>query len=433
MPRTVIKVDGVGKEYFIGAREGGTENFREMLTSALAAPFRRLKQLHGSGTVADERIWALKDVSFEVHEGEVIGIIGRNGAGKSTLLKILSRITAPTKGRVEIRGRVSSLLEIGTGFHPELTGRENIYLNGAILGMSRSEIRAKFDQIVDFSGVEKFLDTPVKRYSSGMQVRLAFAVAAHLEPEILIVDEVLAVGDAEFQKKCLGKMHDVAGEGRTVLFVSHSMPSVQQLCSSGMVLSRGIVEFQGSIDQTIARYVGSFQRVTQQSLRARRDRSGDGKLRIVDVTLHDQDGTEVGAVICGQPLRLRLHYESVYGGAERSLHVAVGLRNTFGGQVAYFENTQTGAACMPVHPAGYFECFLPKVTLRSATYFSTIKVSLEGLTSDWITDGFQLDIEDGDFFGSGKLGPRDESDIVIDQSWSSIRCPGAPSDAPQER
>ena len=363
-------------------------------------------------------------MSFEVKEGEVVGIIGRNGAGKSTLLKILSRITEPTEGRVEIRGRVASLLEVGTGFHPELTGRENIYLNGAILGMSRAEIERKFDEIVDFAGVEKFLDTPVKRYSSGMYVRLAFAVAAHLEPEILIVDEVLAVGDAEFQKKCLGKMRDVAGQGRTVLFVSHNMPSVQQLCSSGIVLSQGSVDFRGPIDQAVAHYVNSFQRKTTQSLRTRKDRNGDGRLRIVEVTLHDQTGAQVVAAICGQPLRLRLHYELVFRSEERNVNVALALRNTFGAQVAYFESAQTGAVRMPLHAVGYFECYLPRVTLRAGIYLSTLFASLDGLTSDWVGDACQLEIEDGDFFGSGKLGPRDQSDVLIEQNWASILAAG---------
>jgi lipopolysaccharide transport system ATP-binding protein len=210
-----------------------------------------------SGEGAREEFWALKDVSFEVRKGEAVGIIGRNGAGKSTLLKILSRITYPSTGRFEINGRVSSLLEVGTGFHPELTGRENIYLNGTILGMRRAEIRKKFDAIVDFSGVEKFLDTPVKHYSSGMKVRLAFSVAAHLEPEILIIDEVLAVGDAEFQKKCLGKMDEVSkGQGRTVLFVSHNMRAVESLCSTGMLLNHGSIELAGPIKEVIKAYIG---------------------------------------------------------------------------------------------------------------------------------------------------------------------------------
>jgi homopolymeric O-antigen transport system ATP-binding protein len=241
MSRTVISVEKLSKEYVIGGRERAHGSFREMLLSAAAAPFRRFRRLSGE-VIPEERIWALKDVSFEVREGEVVGIIGRNGAGKSTLLKILSRITSPTEGRVKIRGRVSSLLEVGTGFHHELTGRENIYLNGAILGMSRTEINRKFDEIVEFSGVEKFLDTPVKRYSSGMQVRLAFAVAAHLKPEVLIVDEVLAVGDAEFQRKCLGKIGQVGRDGRTVLFVSHNLQAVTGLCERVILLNRGQVQ-----------------------------------------------------------------------------------------------------------------------------------------------------------------------------------------------
>jgi len=211
--------------------------------------------LSPSSAPADE-FWALRDVSFDVQPGEVIGVIGRNGAGKSTLLKILSRVTEPTSGEARIRGRVASLLEVGTGFHPELTGRENIFLNGAILGMTKAEIRNKFDEIVAFSGIEKFIDTPVKRYSSGMYVRLAFAVAAHLEPEILIIDEVLAVGDAEFQKKCLGKMRDVAGHGRTVLFVSHNMTAVAELCSRGIYMKNGMVAHNGPIDDTVSRYLG---------------------------------------------------------------------------------------------------------------------------------------------------------------------------------
>lgn len=254
---TVIRVSGLGKEYIIGGREKGNETFREMLTSSLLAPFRRLRKLKGE-VAQEERFWALKDVSFEVQRGEVVGIIGRNGAGKSTLLKILSRITEPTEGEVEIRGRVASLLEVGTGFHPELTGRENIYLNGAILGMSRAEIARKFDEIVAFAEVEKFLDTPVKRYSSGMYVRLAFAVAAHLEPEILIVDEVLAVGDGAFQRKCMGKMEEVARQNRTVLFVSHNLDAIRQLCSQGLLLENGRIKSFGQITDVAESYLISI-------------------------------------------------------------------------------------------------------------------------------------------------------------------------------
>jgi lipopolysaccharide transport system ATP-binding protein len=272
MSDTVISVENVGKRYTLSHRVNGERytTLRDMLARQAAAPFKAigkkmrfrsgLNGSHSNGSTyppsngSVENFWALKDVSFEVKQGEVIGIIGRNGAGKSTLLKILSRITEPTKGRIRIRGRVASLLEVGTGFHPELTGRENVYLNGAILGMTRAEIKAKFDEIVAFAEVEKFLDTPVKRYSSGMYVRLAFAVAAHLEPEILVVDEVLAVGDAEFQKKCLGKMHDVATGGRTVLFVSHQIGAIRRLCTAACLLKSGQTEGITSVDTAVNEY-----------------------------------------------------------------------------------------------------------------------------------------------------------------------------------
>ncbi len=252
MSNAIIKVEGLGKQYFISRERqvGGYTALRDVISNKAKNLFKT-----SEGNTDKEEFWALKDVSFEVNKGEAIGIIGRNGAGKSTLLKMLSRIAEPSRGRIELNGRVASLLEVGTGFHPELTGRENIFLNGAILGMTRVEIRKKFDEIVDFSGVEKFLDTPVKRYSSGMYVRLAFAVAAHLEPEILVVDEVLAVGDAEFQKKCLGKMDDVAKQhGRTVLFVSHHMSSVLQLCTRCIWLSNGTVHRNGRSKDVIVEY-----------------------------------------------------------------------------------------------------------------------------------------------------------------------------------
>ena len=267
-----IRVEGLGKRYLIGhqARQESYVALRDVIARSVRDFGRTTRDLLRGrpnlvgGTV--EEYWALKDVDFEIGQGEVVGVIGRNGAGKSTLLKILSRITEPTRGRVEIRGRVASLLEVGTGFHPELTGRENIYLNGAILGMAHAEIRRKFDEIVAFAEVERFLDTPVKRYSSGMYVRLAFAVAAHLEPEILIVDEVLAVGDAEFQKKCLGKMGEVAGQGRTVLFVSHNMSAVQALCGRTLLLSAGRVAHFADTHESVARYLGEQPARSAQSV-----------------------------------------------------------------------------------------------------------------------------------------------------------------------
>lgn len=258
MSNIAIRVEGLGKMYRIGGKQEPYRTLRDTLTDAFAAPIRRASSLlrgqaYGAAGL-NETIWALKDVSFEVKHGEVVGIIGRNGAGKSTLLKILSRITEPTEGYADVYGRVGSLLEVGTGFHPELTGRENIYLNGAILGMSREEIDRKFDEIVNFAEIEKFIDTPVKHYSSGMGLRLGFAVAAHLEPEILVVDEVLAVGDAQFQKKCLGKMGDVAQSGRTVLFVSHNMAAVQTLCTKTALLDRGGLSFFGETSLAIHKY-----------------------------------------------------------------------------------------------------------------------------------------------------------------------------------
>jgi ABC-type polysaccharide/polyol phosphate transport system ATPase subunit len=253
--RPIITADNLGKAYKLGLAQEKYPTFREAIMGAVRAPIRRFRQL-SNRSGGDETFWALRDVSFDVQRGEVVGIIGRNGAGKSTLLKILSRITEPTTGRAILRGRVASLLEVGTGFHPELTGRENVYLNGSILGMKKAEIDRNFDEIVTFAEVEKFLDTPVKRYSSGMYVRLAFAVAAHLEPEILVVDEVLAVGDAEFQKKCLGKMHDVSEhEGRTVLFVSHNMGAIRSLCATCLHFDRGALFKTGPTDDVVMEYL----------------------------------------------------------------------------------------------------------------------------------------------------------------------------------
>ena len=261
MTELAIRVTDLGKRYRIGDSPGRYNTLRDSIVGAITSPIRRIRRgllpIGEDGGGDSTIIWALKDVTFDVHQGQVLGVIGKNGAGKSTLLKILSRVTEPSAGEVEIRGRVGSLLEVGTGFHPELTGRENIYLNGAILGMRRVEIEKKFDEIVDFSGVEKFIDTPVKRYSSGMYLRLAFAVAAHLEPDILVVDEVLAVGDAEFQRKCLGKMNDVAQQGRTVLFVSHNMSAILRLTQESIVLDRGSVIMRGPTVDAVDYYMSS--------------------------------------------------------------------------------------------------------------------------------------------------------------------------------
>jgi lipopolysaccharide transport system ATP-binding protein len=294
MGSTVLRARGLSKEYRIGAGQDRHAQLRDRIagavTGALRSVFARQRPARPSAT-----IWALQDVSFEVPAGEVIGIVGGNGAGKSTLLKILSRITEPTSGTAEIHGRVGSLLEVGTGFHPELTGRENIYLNGAILGMRRAEVARKFDEMVDFAGVETFIDTPVKHYSSGMYVRLAFAVAAHMEPEILVVDEVLAVGDAQFQKKCLGKMDDVSRQGRTILFVSHNLDAVQRLCSRGLLLERGQIVADGSITDVVTRYRTSDatgEGLGRFNAAARR---GTGWAQISDIRLVTGEGCRTGA------------------------------------------------------------------------------------------------------------------------------------------
>ncbi len=312
MSNTAIKIENLSKKYYIGANKSGS--LRESLVN-------KFNVLFGNNNEAIEEFWALKDINFEVKQGEILGIIGKNGAGKSTILKILSKITEPTTGRIEINGRVSSLLEVGTGFHPELTGRENIYLNGTILGMSRNEVKSKFDEIVDFSGIEKFLNTPVKRYSSGMYVRLAFAVAAHLDPEILIIDEVLAVGDAEFQKKCLGKMGEVAKGGRTVIFVSHNMGSIHSLCNKTILMDKGELLIKGNTSKIIGQYlnndkiISSFKRainnkvkptiiygkITMQDIKIQNNLlfeieifSSSDNLCALDVHLYNRSGEPIG-------------------------------------------------------------------------------------------------------------------------------------------
>lgn len=318
--KSIISARDISKQYRIGQREAyGT--LRDTLASAVRAPFRRLS---GNGRAPEETIWALRDVSFEVVPGEAVGIIGRNGAGKSTLLKILSRITEPTTGRVELYGRVGSLLEVGTGFHPELTGRENIFLNGAILGMQRAEIERKFDEIVSFAEIERFLDTPVKRYSSGMYMRLAFAVAAHLEPEILVVDEVLAVGDAQFQKKCLGKMGEVAREGRTVLFVSHNMMAVQSLCRRAIWLDGGEILEDGESGQVVADYLQhSFSALAEQVWKDIATAPGNDKVRLRSARVRPADGVALDQITIRTPFVIEFEYWNLQPGArlDLSLHI----------------------------------------------------------------------------------------------------------------
>lgn len=300
-----ISIQNLSKRYKIGALRHDT--LRDQLAHSLSKPLRKSTQ----NTSPENELWALRGIDFNVHHGEIVGIIGRNGAGKSTLLKIISRITEPTTGRIELFGRIGSLLEVGTGFHPELTGRENIYMNGAILGMQRSEINARFAEIVDFAEIEKFIDTPVKRYSSGMYVRLAFAVAAHLEPEILVIDEVLAVGDASFQRKCLGKMGDIASTGRTILFVSHNMSAIQTLCSRGIYLQDGQVAIDAPIDQAVGYYLSTLENSASTAIADRQDRSGTGEIRFLDVEVSSPDEWNSKTLATGRPAQFRFTVSDV--------------------------------------------------------------------------------------------------------------------------
>ena len=307
MSEIAIQVQGLGKQYRLGGKVQGYRTLRDTLADTATWPLRLLK---GELRHRAEKIWALRDISFEVQRGHVLGIIGRNGAGKSTLLKILSRVTEPTAGHAEIRGRVGSLLEVGTGFHPELTGRENIYLNGAVLGMKRREIAAKFDEIVEFSGVSKFIDTAVKHYSSGMYLRLAFSVAAHLEPEILIVDEVLAVGDAEFQRKCLGKMSDVAEAGRTVLFVSHNMSAILRLTEQSIVLEKGELVFRASTREAVDYYMASGLSQSGERIWSEEDIPADAApFKPIAMRVRDPQGRVADSVQSRQPLEIEIEYE----------------------------------------------------------------------------------------------------------------------------
>jgi lipopolysaccharide transport system ATP-binding protein len=345
MGEPAIQVEGVGKRYLLGQGVGFEGKVSRRLDSALRAPFRRLLSRGGSSQrVEREEFWALQDVSFKVDEGEVLGLIGANGAGKSTLLKLLARITSPTKGRITLHGQVGSLLEVGTGFHPELTGRENIFLNGSILGMRRQEIAARYDEIVEFSGIEQFIETPVKRYSSGMFVRLAFSVAAHLEPEILLIDEVLSVGDAEFQRKCLNKMESIAhSDGRTIVFVSHGLPSVRRLCDRVVVIEDGQKVADGPADTMIADYMQRVEPVQHggtSTIHARAPRVGTGEARVTRVSLLNDADQPIEEVLFGQPFTVAIQVEVEQPVAAAAF--VVGVSSADGGRVLTASTADAG-------------------------------------------------------------------------------------------
>uniref|UniRef100_Q01XL5 ABC transporter related n=1 Tax=Solibacter usitatus (strain Ellin6076) TaxID=234267 RepID=Q01XL5_SOLUE len=418
MNNTIIRCDGIGKRYRIGRKER-YRTLRDTLSDTFTAPLRwRWNESLPRDSDA-ESFWALKDVSFEVKQGDVVGIIGRNGAGKSTLLKILSRITEPTEGYAEIRGRVASLLEVGTGFHPELTGRENIYLNGAILGMKRLEVERKFDEIVAFAEIEKFLDTPVKRYSSGMFVRLAFAVAAHLEPEILIIDEVLAVGDAEFQRKCLGKIESAAsGEGRTVLFVSHNIAAVEALCSSAILLSGGSVAASGPTGGIVQEYLSDIRGSAVTPLKDRKDREGSGAVRFTAVSLADGTGSSTSSFQCGAEAILNLQFANTTDRAIRNLRVAVLLSNDVGQRVLLLDTTLVGQDMKGIAEGyGVIRILIRKLCLLPGRYHFTIWSTASGVVADWIKNAGTIDVQGGDYFGTGQLPLHGEGVFVVEHEF----------------
>ncbi len=416
MSNIVINVENLSKRYLIGQQRSKEEGLRHVFEDRVRAPLRWIRSGFRGNGVRHEEFWALREVNFDVSQGDVVGIIGRNGAGKSTLLKILSRVTEPTIGRVRIKGRVASLLEVGTGFHPELTGRENVHLNGAILGMRRAEIKRKFDEIVAFAEVERFLDTPVKRYSSGMQVRLAFAVAAHLEPEILVVDEVLAVGDAAFQKKCLGKMGNVVSEGRTVLFVSHNLAAVEQLCGKGVTLENGRVKYVGTQSDAIASYLstGDEQRTT---LGDREDRNGTGEIRVEAIEIVDELGKPLDTAVSGQAIGIRLHFTNRLANTSRVI-VSVQVKTHLDVPVFLHHTRLVRQSWTAVPETGFFQLSLRKLPLPAAQYRIGYSVLQDGEYLDALDAAAFVTVTDGDFFGSGEVPPISHGVCLVEGSWS---------------
>jgi lipopolysaccharide transport system ATP-binding protein len=420
----IVRVEHLSKRYRIGRRER-YRTLRESLIETAAAPVRGLKTLfsgNGNGSASEDHVWALDDVSFEVKRGEVLGLIGRNGSGKSTLLKILSRITEPTRGTAQIYGRVGSLLEVGTGFHPELTGLENIYLSGAILGMRRAEIARKFDEIVSFAEVDQFIDTPVKHFSSGMYVRLAFAVAAHLEPEILLVDEVLAVGDAAFQKKCLGKMGDVARAGRTVLFVSHNMASIQSLCATCLILSAGRIAGYGQPTAMVDRYTATELGPSSGhiSLLDHPGRRGDSTRLMNSVTLMSCSEDPTGTVSMGATLSVRVAFSS-----REPIRPTLGVnvKTAQGAPVFGVNNRWTNQGINgPRLSNGTITCTLERLPLMPGSYSIDLDLGdFADITRDHdvITDAILFEVYPADLFGTGQLPRPSDGPVFCNADWTA--------------
>ncbi|HMZ45210.1 MAG TPA: ABC transporter ATP-binding protein [Chitinophagaceae bacterium] len=416
-----VKVTDLGKAYRIGVVEEKEENLSAVILKAILSPvknFRKIKSLKNISSEATGKdvFWANRNISFEVKKGEVLGIIGKNGAGKSTLLKMLSRITEPTEGRIELVGRVASLLEVGTGFNPELTGRENIFLNGTILGLTKKEIEERYESIVEFSGIEKFIETPVKRYSSGMKVRLAFAVAAHLDPEILIIDEVLAVGDAEFQKKCLGKMQDVAGkEGRTVLFVSHDMAAVKNLCNRAILLQHGSIVFEGSANDVVNYYLQNAASITSQSNLDFSQAKGNKNFVVTDIEMLDENNNNIQIAESGRDFQLKISYET----KEVAINpvVIILVKNNLE-QVLFTclsRNSYNGT--MQLNSQGSIICNIPKLPLLSGLYTLDIVLKYDQEVTFSLENIFSFEVEKGDFFGTGKINDDMMNGMIINHNW----------------
>ena len=407
---SVIQVENLSKQYRLGTV--GTGSFSHDMNRAWHRirgkedPYLKIGEVNDrTQRGKSDYVWALKDINFEVKQGEVMGIIGRNGAGKSTLLKILSRTTSPSSGSVKIKGRVASLLEVGTGFHPELSGRDNIFLNGAILGMSKQEIKSKFDEIVDFAGVERYIDTPVKRYSSGMYVRLAFGVAAHLEPEILIVDEVLAVGDAEFQKKALGKMKEVSTkEGRTVLFVSHNMGAIRALCQTAIILKNGTTHYIGSVEDGVANYLQISDDNFQNSLLERTDREGNGKFKFIAIDIKNGKGERTHSVFCNEKTSIEIEFNQV-GIDLTKLIITVGFKDINNGLIAFFSTDEMGFILND--RTNFFILDIPHISLRPSNYsiwlFASYETTSPSDFCDVIDSAVTLTILPIDYWLQGRM------------------------------
>ncbi|MDX2255738.1 MAG: ABC transporter ATP-binding protein [Pseudanabaenaceae cyanobacterium bins.39] len=413
MSDVVIRVENLSKKYALG-KAAKEQSFRDAMTETAKSIGKKLLRSQGESAASDE-FWALRDVSFEIKQGDRVGVIGRNGAGKSTLLKILSRITEPSTGRISIKGRVASLLEVGTGFHPELSGRENIFLNGAILGMDIHEIRKKFDEIVAFSEVEKFLDTPVKRYSSGMYVRLAFAVAAHLEPEVLIVDEVLAVGDAQFQKKCLGKMEDVGREGRSIIFVSHNLGVVQNLCTRGIFLQKGTLQLDGTAYEGVSSYLKSFESESTNIL-DRTDRRGKGDIKFAKISIGSGDVYNANTLSVGRSAKIVFHFTQVRVG----MACLFTLYDQYGQAVIHFNSSQHGQEDIVDQQIGdVMICEIDELGLVPGRYRMNVALYWNGELQDAIESATSIDVENGEMRGRPIPSASGYGSVCFAHRWTS--------------